>query len=226
MALEITRIKALCFDVDGTLRDTDNQYVLYLEKYFRPFKFLHPKRDTKALTRRFVMDIEGIGNFIYSIPDWVGLDDEIATVGNWVYKQFSRKEAPRPILIIPGVHETLNILKEYFPMVVVTARAERGTMDFLRQHGLHEHFREIISAQTCARTKPHPDPILYAAEKMGVKPEECLMIGDTTVDIKAGVRAGAQTVGVLSGFGEEEELLRCGADHILGSVAELPALFS
>jgi phosphoglycolate phosphatase-like HAD superfamily hydrolase len=50
---------------------------------------------------------------------------------------------------------------------------------------------------------------------MGVLPEECLMIGDTTVDIRAGRSAGAQTVGVLCGFGSEDELQRAGADLIL-----------
>ena len=64
------------------------------------------------------------------------------------------------------------------------------------------------------------------AENVGVKPENCLMIGDTTVDMRAGVAAGAQTVGVLSGFGEEEELRKTGADLILNSVADLPAVLS
>jgi phosphoglycolate phosphatase-like HAD superfamily hydrolase len=56
---------------------------------------------------------------------------------------------------------------------------------------------------------------------MSVAPESCLMIGDTTVDMRAGKSAGAQTVGVLCGFGEEEELKRTGADLILKSTAEL-----
>ena len=47
------------------------------------------------------------------------------------------------------------------------------------------------------------------------------MIGDTTVDIRAGKSAGAQTVGVLCGFGEEQELLRMGADLILKGTSEL-----
>jgi phosphoglycolate phosphatase-like HAD superfamily hydrolase len=50
---------------------------------------------------------------------------------------------------------------------------------------------------------------------MDVDPEHCVMIGDTTVDIRAGKSAGAQTVGVLCGFGEEPELLQLGADLIL-----------
>ncbi len=50
------------------------------------------------------------------------------------------------------------------------------------------------------------------------------MVGDTTLDMLAGKRAGAQTVGVLSGFGKREDLERSGADVILDSCAQLPAI--
>ncbi|MFN2144202.1 MAG: HAD family hydrolase, partial [Anaerolineales bacterium] len=71
-----------------------------------------------------------------------------------------------------------------------------------------------------------PDPVLWAADQMRVSPEHCLMIGDTTVDIKAGRRAGAQTLGVLCGFGTEKELRKAGADEILPSTAHLTYLLS
>jgi phosphoglycolate phosphatase len=82
----------------------------------------------------------------------------------------------------------------------------------------------IVTGQSAEHTKPYPDPILFAARKMNVKPEECLMIGDTTVDMRAGTSAGAQTVGVLCGFGEEPELVRFGADAILKNTSELADL--
>ena len=73
-------------------------------------------------------------------------------------------------------------------------------------------------------TKPFPDPIFWAAEQMGVPAANCLMIGDTTVDIRAGRSAGAQTVGVLCGFGEEFELRQRGADEILETTPKLAGL--
>ena len=92
---------------------------------------------------------------------------------------------------------------------------------FLDQFELRPYFALVVTALTAEHTKPYPDPILYAAEKMGVNPQNCLMIGDTTVDIRAGKAAGAQTVGVLCGFGEEPELRHQGADLILESTAKL-----
>ena len=59
---------------------------------------------------------------------------------------------------------------------------------------------------------------------MQLPPEHCLMIGDTTVDILAGKRAGAQTVGLLCSFGTEGELRRAGTDIILSNLRELHEL--
>ena len=51
---------------------------------------------------------------------------------------------------------------------------------------MREYFTEIVGAQTTEHMKPHPEPLLYAAAAMGVAPHDCLMIGDTTIDIRTG----------------------------------------
>ncbi len=84
-----------------------------------------------------------------------------------------------------------------------------------------KYFDVVVSVLSARHTKPYPDPILLAAKKMGVAPEACLMIGDTTVDVRAGKAAGSQTVSVLCGFGEEDELRRRNPDLVLPSTADL-----
>jgi phosphoglycolate phosphatase-like HAD superfamily hydrolase len=106
-------------------------------------------------------------------------------------------------------------------MAIVSARGEKGTMEFLQHHQLTDKFVCIASGQTTPHTKPWPDPILWSARQMGIPPDNCLMIGDTTVDIRAGRNAAAQTIGVLSGFGDRNELSRAGANLIVENVAEL-----
>jgi phosphoglycolate phosphatase-like HAD superfamily hydrolase len=124
------------------------------------------------------------------------------------------------------VREMLKEVGKRYPLAVVSARDGRTTNIFLEQFDLLPLFRCVATAQTCKHTKPFPAPILWAAQQMGVPAEACLMVGDTTVDIRAGKAAGAQTVGVLCGFGEEDELRRRGADLLLPSTAELAeALF-
>ena len=215
MPLELPRIKALCFDVDGTLSDTDDLYAQKVSRLLPRFLFKNPDH----AARRIVMWIEAPGNALLGFADTIGLDDEMVALIDWLSRH--RKRPSKKFLLIPGVDDMLARLKGHYPMSVVSARDEHGTLRFLDQFNLREYFDVIITGQSAEHTKPYPDPILLAAQKMGVKPEECLMIGDTTVDIRAGKSAGVQTVGVLCGFGEEEELLRLGADAILKGTPDL-----
>jgi phosphoglycolate phosphatase-like HAD superfamily hydrolase len=111
-------------------------------------------------------------------------------------------------------------------MGVVSARDENSAMAFIRQFKLEKYFDVVVTSQSCRHTKPFPDPLLFAAEKLGVEPQFCLMVGDTTVDIKAAKLAGMQAVGVLCGFGRRGELERAGADLIVDSSVDLSILFS
>lgn len=220
MSLDIKKIKTLCFDVDGTLSDTDDQFVHKLVHILKPFGFFFQDNDPRSFARKVVMATETPGNFLYGLPDQVGLDDEIARFGDFIYR-IGLGKSPKPFMIIPGVKKNLEELKGLYGMSIVSARGERSTMMFLDQFNLTSMFQYIATAQTCEHTKPYPDPILWVAENMGVRPDQCLMIGDTTVDILAARAAGAQSVGVLCGFGEKDELEKAGADLILESTSKL-----
>ena len=215
MPLDIPQIRALCFEVDGTLSDTDDLYVQRILRFFPRFLF----RDPDRAARRLVMWIESPGNALLGLTDTIGLDDEIVAFINWMYRR--RKKPWKNFLLVPDVDTMLAHLKGLYPMAVVSARDENSTMQFLEQFHLVKYFDVIVTALSAEHTKPYPDPILLAAQKMGAAPEHCLMVGDTTVDMRAGKSAGAQAVGVLCGFGEERELRRKGADLILGSTADL-----
>jgi len=213
MSLNLAKIQALCFDVDGTLSDTDD---LYVEKFLPFFRFFS---DPARAARRFVMWAEAPGNLLIGLPDQLGLDDELDKLAEWL-----NRRRPRPLkhfLLVPGVREMLEKLAPHYPMSVVSARDDHSTRAFLDQFGLTPFFKVIVTSVSAPHTKPYPDPIIFSAEKMGVKPENCLMIGDTTVDIRAGKNAGCQTLGVLCGFGERPELEKAGADLILEKTADL-----
>ena len=220
MAIELPRIKALCFDVDGTLSDTDDLYAQKLARLLPRFLFRNPDH----AARRIVMWIEAPGNALLGFADTIGLDDEMAVLIDWISRHRRNSASAKKFLLIPGVDEMLSQLKGKYPMAVVSARDEKGTRRFLDQFNLTGYFDTIITGLSAEHTKPYPDPILLAAKKMRVKPEECLMIGDTTVDMRAGKSAGAQTVGVLCGFGEAEELLRMGADAIIKGTPDLTGI--
>jgi phosphoglycolate phosphatase-like HAD superfamily hydrolase len=218
MPLDFDRIKALCFDVDGTLNDTDDQFAEKVKAFLNPMRVL-PFVNRDKVARRFVMWAEAPTNALLGYADRIGLDDKAAFLVEWMNRHRPRR--PKNFKLVDGVAGMLNELDGHYLMAVVSARDEYSTREFLDQFELTRHFTCIVTAQTCRHTKPYPDPLLWAAERMGVPPEACLMIGDTTVDIRAGRSAGAQTVGVLCGFGEEGELRCMGADEILKSTAEL-----
>jgi N-acetyl-D-muramate 6-phosphate phosphatase len=215
MPLNIPRIKALCFDVDGTLSDTDDLYAQKVAPYLPRALFSDPDHSA----RRMVMWVEAPGNALLGFADKIGVDDEMGVVIDWMSRH--QTHTLKKFLLIPGVDEMLAALKGRYPMSVVTARHEKSTMRFLEQFDLVKYFDAIITGLSAPHTKPFPDPVILAAQKMGVTAEECLMIGDTTVDIRAGKSAGAQTVGVLCGFGEEQELRDMGADLILSNTHEV-----
>ena len=224
MSLDLARIRALCFDVDGTLSDTDDLYAQRLLPYLPRFLF----RDPAHTARRIVMWVEAPGNALLHLADTLGLDDEMMALLNWINRHRhwgpigGQEGADRKyFLMVPGVDELLRRLHGRYPMAVVSVRDEHSTRAFLAEYDLLKFFEVIVTGLSASRTKPYADPILLAAQKMNVSPEACLMIGDTTIDIRAGKAARAQTVGVLCGFGEEAELRAMGADLLLTATPDL-----
>lgn len=220
MPLDIDRIQAICFDVDGTLSDTDDLWVNNFSRKFSFLKYISPKKDTRLLARWMVMVLESPGNLVYELFDRIHLDDEVASVFNWMAHHKAGRN-PKHFWMVPQGMELIRHCHQRYPLSIVSARDEKSTLSFLKQFDITDYFKSVVTAQTCTYTKPFPEPILRAAQETGIPPENCLMVGDTTVDIRAGKAAGAQTVGVLCGFGTEKELRRAGADLILNHTYEL-----
>lgn len=225
MPIDVARVKAICFDVDGTLIDTDDQFVLKLTRYLSPIRLFLRQRNTLKIARRVVMFTEGPGNWVYSLADRMGLDGRIVSIGDRFYEMGIGGHA-EPYFLVPGVREMLVDLKAHFPLSIISARGYKSTLRFLSQFELVPFFSAIVTGQTCVHTKPYPDPVEWAAMQMGVTPTDCLVIGDTVFDIMMGKKAGAQTVGVLCGFGEERELRQAGADLILENTVDVLDLFT
>jgi len=216
------RISGLLFDVDGTLSDTDDHLVARLSRLFLPVSWLFKGRDSKRFARRLLMAMETPGNFLYGLADSLGIDKYLAKIYHRLPQKKQTGETGHDLFwIIPGVKEMLKILADRYPMAVVSARDAESTLHFLDHFELGSYFDTIVTSQTCEHTKPYPDPVIHAADQIGLSPDVCLMIGDTIVDVHAGKRAGAQTAAVLCGFGTQRELERAGADIILSSTSDL-----
>lgn len=219
------QIHLLCFDVDGTLRDTDDEWVQMLSSLLRKLRLVLPTERESWIARRLIMALEDPVTFLYSLLDRFGIDALLARLGERLPRERRTRRMTNNWLI-PGVDEMLNQLHARYKLAIVSARGARSTLEFLEQFDLLKFFSALATAQTCEKTKPYPDPLLWVMQSIGVAPEQCLMIGDTTVDIKAGRAAGCKTIGVLCGFGEREELQRAGADVIMEKTTDLLELFA
>jgi N-acetyl-D-muramate 6-phosphate phosphatase len=224
MPLDISRIKGICFDVDGTLSDTDDAYVARLNRILKVVRFLFRMGDPTRFARWLVMVTESPMNGLYHWLDRHSLDDEAAKIFSRLAQKGKGKA--RKFLLMHGALEILTDLYTRYPLAVVSARDEGTTNRFLEQFDLGRFFGVVTTSQTCEFTKPFPHPVMHASAVMKVPMEECVMIGDTTVDILAGKRAGAQTIGLLCGFGTEGELRKAGADLIVRDLEELRAVFA
>jgi len=187
MSLDLSRIQALCFDVDGTLNDTDDQFVEQALPFFKAVRFSLPGRDAYRAARRFVMWAEAPGNALIALPDRFGFDDELSKLAIWLNQK--RKAKIKVFRPIDGVVELLDELHGKYPLAVVSAREEESTREFLHQAEIEKYFTCVAGALTVKHTKPYPDPIYWAAQQMGVQAKNCLMICDTTIDIRAGKAA-------------------------------------
>lgn len=219
MTFELARVKGLCFDVDGTLSDTDDAYVARLSRLLHPVRFLFHAGDPTRFSRWLVMVTESPLNGLYHWLDRHSLDDEAARLFSRLAR--SGKARQKKFWLMRGTLDLLQAMRERYPFTVVSARDAETTGRFLSQFDLEKFFKAVVTSQTCEFTKPFPHPVLHAVECMGLAPEACVMIGDTTVDILAGKRAGAQTIGLLCGFGTVEELRKAGADLIVNDLEEL-----
>jgi len=221
------RIKAVLFDVDGTLSDTDDHLVARIVRRLKPLAWLFKDRDPRKFARRLVMAAETPGNFVYQIADRLGIDKFFAKYYKVLSaRRLAKKPSKERFWLIPGVREMLEALSHDYPLGVVSARDELSTKEFLNHFELTSFFDVIVTSQTCRFTKPYPDPVIYAAKALGMTPGDCVMVGDTIVDIKSGKSAGAQTVAVLCGFGTEKELARVGADLILQTTPDIQSYLS
>jgi len=220
VVIDLTRVRALCFDVDGTLRDTDDQYVEQLAGWLRPIRFAFPRRDARGFSRRVIMAMESPATYLYTQAERLGFDIAVSRLLQRAHRVGVVRH-PARMLLVPHVVETVQALSQRYPLSIISARHEEATLGFLRQFNLLPFFKAIATAHTCKYTKPFPDPVIWSARQMGVAPDACLMIGDTTVDMRAAKAAGAQAIGVLCGFGREDELRKAGADLILQNTAEL-----
>jgi HAD superfamily hydrolase (TIGR01509 family) len=132
---------------------------------------------------------------------------------------------PYGSVLLEGIAETLIQLKQHgFKLAIASTDTHRRTVESFKALKIDSLFNAIIGSDDVANAKPSPDMIFEALRKTECKPDETIMIGDSTSDMQMGRNAKVRTcIGVLTGFTSREKLEQL-ANVVVRSVAELHVL--
>jgi len=209
---------ALLFDLDGTLVDSVYQHVL---AWRQALEAVGVELSVWRIHRRIGMSG---GLFLKALDREVG-----RTLSTEEADRLRQSHAKRYLELwdqvrpLPGARDLLSTLTAMrVPWAIATSGSEATAKGPLSMLGIPDGV-PIVTRDQVAYAKPNPDLFLAAAERLGVSPGDCFVVGDSIWDLLAAQRAGAPGVGLLSGGYGQEELERAGAYRVYEDPADLLA---
>jgi phosphoglycolate phosphatase len=193
-------IRAVLFDLDGTLADTARDLGFALNEQRR----LHglPPLTFETIRPQASHGARGLLKLGFNItpdsPDFPAMRTQ--------YLALYERHICDHTVLFPGMDETLRALEQRgLQWGVVTNKPARFTVPLMRALKLDARAACIVSGDTTANAKPHPEPLLTAARQIGVKPEACLYVGDAERDVEAAVAAGMRVLIADYGYLAEDD---------------------
>jgi phosphoglycolate phosphatase len=217
----IDRIRAVAFDLDGTLIDTapdlgDAANMMLVMLGGRPLPQQRIPNLIGAGIDQFVANVltEGFGG---STPEPT-LQVSAATLFRSLYRQrlFERSR------IFPGVRELLQTLADAgTPLCCITNKETTFALPLLEAAELRSFFKLTLCADRAADRKPSPHLLLAACVQLGIEPQRLLYVGDSRSDAVAARAAGCRFVAVDYGYHHDVPLSELRPDGVIGNLAEI-----
>ena len=221
---EKLRVSGILFDLDGTLVDSapdiGNAANLSLEML--------------GIERASKQQIESwIGNGIPKLvkraltKDFDGEPDpEVFNKALPIFMQNYERNVCIDSYMYEGVADTLKALHDQgYILGCVTNKATSCTLPLLAQLEIDQYFTSIVSGDTCEHKKPHPEPILFGLEEMGLTTSQCALVGDSAHDIHAAKAAGIPAIAVNYGYSQGVDLRTESPYAIVESFADILQYF-
>ena len=209
-------VKAVIFDMDGVLVDSEG---FYLELFMDMFRRHGGNVDQKDLNVTVGTSTRQCWEILASLwPEPISGDD-LRTLFHEEYPVYCPNYGE---IIYPEVKDVLRQLKDAgYTLALASSTKMDLIQTMLTQNGLEEFFSVVVTGYMFKQSKPNPEIYLYTANELGVDPAECVAIEDSTYGIQAGKRAGMTVIARRDdryGFDRSE------ADAVVDDLTELPGL--
>jgi len=221
LANQKLEVKAVMFDLDGTLIDSAPIYYEIIDIVFA-------RLEIPPVTRNTLQEAMDDGDFDWDFvlpADMKSRKEEIIAKARTIIDDIAPALFGKQIKSIPGAADVCRkIASRRIKIGLVTSTPGdyiSVKLAPLKAAGIENLLEVIVTADDVVNKKPHAEPLIKGSQKLGVAVEHCVYVGDTRVDIRAGKAAGMKTVGVLTGFDDYEALKKENPDAVIESIAQL-----
>jgi HAD superfamily hydrolase (TIGR01509 family) len=214
-------IKAVIFDWDGTLADTKRAVVQSFQKVLREAGCM--------VSDEFIERRIGIGTkktFIESFRE-CHMRLDVSTLEKLAKEKIRMQaELADIVSLFEGAIELLEVLHGRIKIALATMSSRKVVDKLLSEKRIEGYFDVVVTADEIVKPKPDPEVFLVSAAKLGVKPEDCVVVEDSVFGVRAAKEADMKCIAVSSGAYSREELEEENPDLMINSLFEKERMLS
>ncbi|WP_433928774.1 HAD family hydrolase [Sorangium cellulosum] len=215
----MVQFRALIFDMDGVIIDTEALHAEAKRLTFERYGIAVPERLYTEFRGR--SDLDMVEHVVRELAGGALSPAEVVGAKHDVFRTLHEKIAP-----VEGALEFIRLARRRFERLALATSATRANQEFaFEKFALRPFFDVVVTSEDIGRTKPHPDPYLKAAEKLGMSPGACLVIEDSTNGVLSARAAGCAVAAITTSF-SRDELKDARADMMVDSFPELASLLA
>lgn len=205
-------IKAILFDLDGTLLDTNELILASFKEAFS--KCLNLNLEDSEVVKHFGKPLQ------YSFSTY-GNKEKVQEMIN-TYREYNDRNHDTKCMPFEGVHDVLQQLKNKgIKIAIVTSKRKIMSERGMKISGIYDYFDVIITPECTENHKPDKEPALKACELLDISPSNSIFVGDSTFDILCGKNAGCYTCAVKYTALPLDELEKVQPDFYISKFDEL-----